>query len=543
MSLQTMLLQATIEQTAIEKWFCEQHGMERWTILYRNGNLAMTGLSLFACLLPIDRCKQSLQNPGWDLTIGSGGPGFSQRWYEGERHIAYHRVAGVGYIEPIVIVQSFHNNHPDYVTLTEDLRLLFNLYEDRERGEFYEMEKDGSETTVVKVHPEMVEIRTTLLMRYLAARQLALVLQIDSRVWSPLAKEKPVLKLPEARHTRDNMRCIQFDVGTEPLRGQPFSRLFGKKHILPPDRSVCAIWPFEVTDEYLDFIVGEDDQGREIEHSSNPGVLADRFGSNPVSPSNLTPVFFDRAVLHKYYEDTEHYEVHSGGVRRGSLWNFPVDVEHTDYVVAFLGDLGRLSISEQRHWRAHNLMPEERQLSNTAFRRTLLNQWADTKSAEHLFKRAYRSVNSVWASAFGWPLFKELHADDKHVLSSLRLPLSNTANEFDSQMIDLAKLVVDSLNEEQIGAELTASKQKGDKGIAKFERLLIQLGYPEVTRDMTLLRTVQGIRSKGAAHRKGSDYNLAQAGLDPKDYQKSFRQLLEGVTLMLREIENFATSR
>lgn len=90
---------------------------------------------------------------------------------------------------------------------------------------------------------------------------------------------------------------------------------------------------------------------------------------------------------------------------------------------------------------------------------------------------------------------------------------------------------------------LTTSTQGGDKGIAKFERLLTEKGYPNVGRDMVLLRTIQGIRSKGTAHRKGSDYDLTRAGLDPNDFQKSFLQLLTDGTQMLTDLETYVKAR
>ena len=60
---------------------------------------------------------------------------------------------------------------------------------------------------------------------------------------------------------------------------------------------------------------------------------------------------------------------------------------------------------------------------------------------------------------------------------------------------------------------------------------------------MTLLRTVQGVRLRGAAHRKGRDYDLSQAGLDPHDFFASFKVLLQRSTEALRGLTEFATSQ
>lgn len=59
---------------------------------------------------------------------------------------------------------------------------------------------------------------------------------------------------------------------------------------------------------------------------------------------------------------------------------------------------------------------------------------------------------------------------------------------------------------------------------------------------MALLRTIQGVRSRGAAHRKGSDYDLSAAGLDPSNFHASFKHLLERSTETLKHLAAFATA-
>lgn len=533
-------LESVLPQAEVEEWFCEKYGNERWTTIYQSGNRAETEVSLFACLIPVELCAKSLSKPSWDLQIGRGGPGFMTEWQGSERVTSYRRMGEQGNIEPIAIVRHFYHGRLDHVEISEDLRLLFNLYEEKARGLFYEVEEDGSEVEVIRILPGKVKVRTTLLRRYIAARQLALMLQINSAVWGELEKGAPLPKLPEERQVSTDRLCYHFysDIIDH---DRAFSRLLGKKVIFPPDRSECGIPPFEAPKEYIDFVIAEDERGRTVEHTCNPDALSNSFGANPGAPHYLTPVFFKREVLRKYYENSDRYEVQDGIVACHGLWYLRLDNNHPGHVVVFLGDLGRdIPTTEQRHWRSYNIKPEERGLSETAVRRSFLGEFADAESVEHSFKWVYAAINKPWVTAFGWPLFRDLHTDDRHVLISLRLPLANTADEFDSQMLDLAKLLVDSLNEEAIVATLATPPKKDDKGIAKLEQLLRQSGYPNTDRDMVLLRTVQGVRSRGVAHRKSSDYDLAQAGLDPDDYHKSFHQLLERCTQMLSDLKAYA---
>lgn len=536
-------LAMSLDQHTVERWFCDEHGCDRWTTLYRRSAAAESGIGLYACLIAPRRRAQALQTPGWELLLGSGGPGFSQEGRCDAAITRYHRWSSLPDAEPLVILREFHHGRPSYMEIAEELRLLFNLFEDRLSGSFYEAQEDGSETEVIRIFRESVEIRSSLLRRYLAARQRALVLQIDAGFWADLVDGGHMPTLPPKREATTDDYCFHFHAGVIGAR-RLFSSFLGKKIILPPPRSECGLWPFEKPKQYLDFIIDEDERGIPIEQSCDPELLANYFGKNRGAPQYLTPVFFQREVLRKYYENSDRYEVEDGGIRCATLWLLRADTNHADHVVVYLGDLGRdLPFSEQRHWRSYNIPPEGRTLSTTAFRRDFLGEFADADLAEHRFKYAYAAVDEAWRIAFGWPLFKELHPDDRHVLRSLRLPLANTASEFDSQILHLAKLVVDSLNEEQIIAPLQAVGLKDEKGIAKFERLLTVWQYPHVARDIALLRTIQGIRSRGAAHRKGSDYDLAASGLDPKNFFASFRQLLDRTTEMLSDLETFAKSR
>ena len=125
---------------------------------------------------------------------------------------------------------------------------------------------------------------------------------------------------------------------------------------------------------------------------------------------------------------------------------------------------------------------------------------------------------------FGWPLYKELHEGDAHVIHSIHVPTNPSFGQFDDQIVRLAKLVVDSLNEEGIGLA-TASPGKNEKGIAKLQRLLDEKGIADAA--CTELAGVQGARTRSAAHRKGSDFDLSVLLDGNADLPTLFNDLLE----------------
>ena len=88
----------------------------------------------------------------------------------------------------------------------------------------------------------------------------------------------------------------------------------------------------------------------------------------------------------------------------------------------------------------------------------------------------------------------------------LRVPLTESQPQFEGQMLNLARLLVDSLNQDHLGS-LLAEEIKGEQSISRLERWLSNESYAHTPRDIELLRKVQRLRSKVSAHRKGSDYS------------------------------------
>ncbi len=171
--------------------------------------------------------------------------------------------------------------------------------------------------------------------------------------------------------------------------------------------------------------------------------------------------------------------------------------------MVFLGDIGRdIPNSHRTHWLAHNVPPIG-PMSESTFRRSFLNQFAETENPEHLFKYAYVKFQETWEDAWGWRLHRKPSGADKQIIQRLRIPLNESDAEFEAQLLGLAKLLVDFLNEADIAKGLP--KVANEKGIGKLQRFLRAAGYAEVDRDIRLLRRIQNLRSRIAAHTPGSD--------------------------------------
>jgi hypothetical protein len=129
-----------------------------------------------------------------------------------------------------------------------------------------------------------------------------------------------------------------------------------------------------------------------------------------------------------------------------------------------------------------------------------------------------------------------LTEEDEHHWKVLHIPISNDQAEFDTQIIALTKILVDSLNDEEISKQVSQPFPPDTKSIGKLDKYLELQNYPERVRDGAFLRRLQTIRSISAAHRKGSDYSkrMKGQGVDLSQLSTTFREILEQAIEMLQ---------
>ena len=477
-------------------------GRGPWTVVYRSWSIDDQEYgSVYCAFAPPTYRERVLGDPGWDLTMTDGRPGFSQGPGEnGELVTTYHRESDDREVEPLVLLREFHGASPSYLEIVQEFRLFHNLWWDNERHVLMKAREDGTSEVAVEVSDDEVRVKTKLLRQYQAARQLDLLLFIDS---VRHANSAGVTLPAEENWVSDELCATRYP---NAIPSPPITRYLATRVIPPPPVERSGIWPYEeVDDHFPDFVIGYDDEGEELRHSCNPNALANYFGANPGAPHYLTPVFFRRDVLHKYYDNPEKYSVEDGAIRCSGSWILRMDNDGPDHVVVLLGDLGLdLPKSERDYWRSFNVAPEGK-MSQTGVRRAFLGEWAEAQAPDLKFRAEYRQLADDWRKQEGWALFREPTGPDANLLQQLRVPLTESQTELEGSLDILAKLLSDGLNDREIQRRLE-SQVKDEKSIAKVERWLRQEGYEQADRDVKVLRDVQTLRLKAAAHRKGSDY-------------------------------------
>lgn len=501
-----------ILQIENRKYIEETIGEEQWVQI--SGNRVINGADAgFWCgLVDLDHIEEIFHDVSWDIsTTRQGDPGF-ESGYEGCEYRK--NLLGEGF-ESIAYYRNFYGISEDYVEVSQEFILLNNLRYDSKTKAYWAMYESGDTEEAVKyIDATTVRLKKKFLLRYAAAKQMAVVLFFDIRVNVTGSLADYQLE-PFNENTRtatvfyglwgDDMHCPS----------KAFSVLMGKKVIFPPPVENCGYWPYEKEKTYTDFIIGMDELGEEIQYTCDPSKLANYFGANPDAPMYLTPVFFKKEVLQKYIAKPEIYEVRDGYLSCGSLWGIEIDNHHKQWISVYLGDLGRdLPETEQSYWRSFNVVGEV-SLSSVSFQRDFLNYPAESNMVDHKFQILYKRLTETWKKCRGWDLFLPLSDDDKYNLSQLRIPITDSQPEFDQLVLSLVKVLIDSLNEKEL--QKCNSDTTGKKGIAKLEAWLSDNGALHFEQHVQFLRDLQELRSTGTGHRKGKSYTKISAKFEVED--------------------------
>lgn len=526
-----------IQHADVQTYLTSSNIQHPWFPAYKHIKSASQMTTWFSALIPVPLIPELIKNDSWDLTLGGGHPSvwthYEQGKVSGHIYCAFGNKDG---IEPLVLARHFHSLREDFFEVAQEFRLYHNLYPDQPKKRFIIFDQDGNDSEAVRYAPDSMEIRTDLLLQYCSIKQMALAIFVQSTRYSKYTLDQ--LDLNEAHsEVRDANHQLHLAVFPNKSSFAPgfetLGTIMGKKYILPDpmpghDGSHHA-------ENYQQFITGTDAHGESIKHTCNPTKLANYFGRNPDAPNYLTPVFFRPEVLSKYYAEPQKYSVKDGYLSCGGLWGLHIDNDHSDYLVVFLGDLGRnLSETERSYWLSFNIPPGGRQISETNFRRSFLAEPTNPQKADLVFKHQYGHFREDFSKATGWDFFLSLHQDDEHFLTGLHLMVNDNQVEFDAQLIALTKILVDSINEKEIAKGLK-TLMENDKGITKLEKFFAERGMVGFEPHIKFLRILQDLRSRSAAHRKGSSYARLIEDLQMADegQQRVFGVLLSAATSFL----------
>jgi hypothetical protein len=456
----------------------------------------------------------------------------------------YYSRFGIDGYEPHFFARRFPTK-PRYIEISQEFVHFFGLFHDKNTDTFIRESDDGKEEVIAKISNE-VAIKTKELKQFLAFKEMKLLIGFaTSRYFNDhldIPFEKATSQLIGESKTSEFHYHVwyQREVGKASFR----TEILGKKIVtgMPVERT--GLFPFEAEPKFASFIIGVDESGNEVEFTCSPDLLANYFGKNSANPHYLTPVFFTKDVLDRYYANPSKYKVEDGYIKIGA-YSLRADTNHSEFVIVFLGDLGTdISFLEQQHWRLHNIAPQG-QMSTTNFRRAFLGEFAEPEAEIFLLENALNQLRSNSEKSLGWPILKPLPTEDSYRQETLRVPTEGNQLEFDQSINNLNVLLIESINEAEIGAWLKKREvnvAKGARGIVKLDLFLSALGCDKESH-IKFLKQLHGLRVT-SSHRKSDDYQtkFRELGFETVSHPQVFKSLMQKaitfVDFLDRSMEN-----
>ncbi|WP_339179236.1 hypothetical protein [Paenibacillus sp. FSL R5-0701] len=518
-------------------YIINEFGHELWVQVRGNRNMNGADGYFWAGLIPNNEIEEVLKSTNWEHEEGSIRPGFVGH---GTSEYVYERYAGAEF-EPLLFLREFGGVLESYIEISEEFRLLNNLYYDHKDNKYIYVSDNGELDPVIKIEGNNVFFKLNYLKRFAAVKQMGIALYFNIRFDSEVTLEEMNLVADQDCYYGPDC-CFDYHHDNDTMSSsdrRAYSILHGKKILFGVSIEESGYWPYDKLKSFEEFVIGYDEKGEEVKFPSDPKNLANYFGSNPNSPQYLTPVYFSKDVLTKYYSKPELYEVNDGHIRCQGIWLLPIDNLNKEYVSAYLGDLGReLPHKEQIYWKSFNIIPDGK-LSETKFKRDFLAQFADPEISDLKFKQKFVMFRGKWIEKMGWDLFIELSDADKYNFEHLRIPIAKSQVEFDGLVLSLVKTMIDSINEKELN-KLIMNKEDLKGSISRLERFLEEKNVTGYEPHLKFLRDLQELRSTGSGHRKGKSYDKVseKVGLQNRNFDEVFEKILNDSISFLGFLED-----
>ena len=423
-------------------------------------------------------------------------------------------------IEPFVFRQGHACGPPNAYEVAQGFTRYHDLRFDREKRAYVDC--DGEE--IVRVWQPHMYVREDALRDYLAARKMVLVLYYNhirraSAGTAELLGKERVDRAPKAKDA--NYRIVAAD-----WKGGCLSKLLGKRIVRPYAKPRHRDYALAADDpeKYMAYKCLENgepvEKSCDVESGRQPGPF-------------LTPVFFKKEALSKYY-DSRRYTVSKGVIGHRGLWNLPFG-ENGDLAHVWLGDLGRIPYDEQMHWRQYNVMPRGGMEENFV-RRQVRGEFAESRSGCEILLDLGSKANAGFERRFRFGLFVRPPPKD----ARLHDLASNEEREFDAQILDMAKIFIESINAADLAQG--AGQSADDDPIENLRRFLAKAGLEpdKAAKIADAFCAVRNLRN-GAAHRKGRKYarHLRRLGLEKAEPRDRFAKVVAAFAGQLAALDGW----
>ncbi|OOG38614.1 hypothetical protein [Rhodanobacter sp. C05] len=186
--------------------------------------------------------------------------------------------------------------------------------------------------------------------------------------------------------------------------------------------------------EYATFKIFDRKSGVEVETSCAPESLSNYFQKSDL-PWEISPAFFRPDVLHRFKADPEKYSLDDRYISCRNAWYLKsYDINEAGQVHAYIGDLARLPIEEQRYWQSFNEWPKGT-ISKRAHENDILGEFSSEYDPLHLLKYKIGKLNA--APPDWWQPRGEAQID------AARYPATDSTLEWANEILAFDQLLVE----------------------------------------------------------------------------------------------------
>ncbi|MEK8029709.1 hypothetical protein AACH06_02655 [Ideonella sp. DXS29W] len=253
--------------------------------------------------------------------------------------------------------------------------------------------------------------------------------------------------------------------------------------------------------EYETFTILDWKNGNVVECSSSPDAQASYFQKDSPLPFQTSPVFFRPDVLDRYKADPDKYQLRHRSITCRHAWSLQsYDVNAAGQVHTYIRYLGYLPIAEQRYWKAFNEAPKGT-ISDRAIKTDFEGSWDVEPDSLDSLKATLRGLsgsNQFWFQLKQPTLIDQLH-----------YPLTASNKIWDDMLIDMNKVINESLVKDELKKIAVAAGAKGDPTMGSIKWLreaLIARGTDVDQADALVkpLGDLQFFRTRLSAHAGGA---------------------------------------
>ncbi|MEI6795358.1 MAG: hypothetical protein WCK39_00690 [Methanomassiliicoccales archaeon] len=243
--------------------------------------------------------------------------------------------------------------------------------------------------------------------------------------------------------------------------------------------------------------------GKVCDCSCDPKLL-DSYFTDTGKPFQTSPAFFSPEVLVKYRSFSDKYILTPFSIQCRDSWFLEsYYISEEGQIHAYLCDLASLPYEEQIYWKSFN-QPPKGGISKRAFIQDFEGEWSDETDPIVSLSRTLDDFPSACQYGVEVKVWRYHGAISFRRTKRLSYVLVDSKEEWETQMLELANILVEGIDKRQISKVLAyvGCPMDSQLGSLKHLRKYLELVMDKNSVDeiMIPLETIQYERSNSAAH-------------------------------------------